>query len=106
MSSNPQSRRRRWTLFAAVVVLAPSLYGFAGKFYELVRVYEGDPSGAFAVTPLCNYLLASLGFLCLMGWATVGGMFRDVEGPKQTMLDNEAVLDAIENRRPTSLGSC
>jgi hypothetical protein len=41
-----------------------------------------------------NYLLASMGFLCLFGWAAMHGMFRDVEQPKVTMLENEARLDA------------
>ena len=52
----------RITLLLAVLVLLPSGYGFAGKFIELVRVYRGESDGAFAVAPMMNYLLASLGF--------------------------------------------
>ena len=49
--------------------------------------------GAFAISPIVNYLLASFGFLLLFGWAALGGMFHDIEQPKYTMLENEARLD-------------
>ncbi|REK10311.1 MAG: cbb3-type cytochrome oxidase assembly protein CcoS [Planctomycetota bacterium] len=42
---------------------------------------------------MLNYLLASLGFLFLFGWAVMSGMFHDIERPKYTMLENEARLD-------------
>ena len=77
----------------ALAVLVPSLYGFGTKFLEFIALYRGDVDGVFAITPILNYLLASLGFLCLFGWAALGGMFHDVERPKQVMLDNEQQLD-------------
>jgi hypothetical protein len=77
----------------ALAVLVPSLYGFGTKFVEFVALYRGDVEGAFAISPILNYLLASLGFLLLFGWAAMRGMFRDVEGPKYVMLENEAALD-------------
>ena len=40
-----------------------------------------------------NYLLASLGFFFLFCWAIGHGMFRDIERPKYTMLENERRLD-------------
>jgi hypothetical protein len=80
----------------ALAVLLPSLYGFGTKFLEFVELYRGDVDGAFAITPIANYLLASLGFLCLFGWAVFHGMFRDIERPKITMLENEAMLDRAE----------
>ena len=58
----------------------------------LVAMY--DPNGAFAVTPIVNYLLAGLGFLCMLGWAACNGMFHDIEQPKRTMLETEQQLDA------------
>jgi len=81
-------------LLMALAVLLPSLYGFGTKFLEFIALFRGDVDGAFAISPVLNYLLASLGFLCLFGWAAMHGMFRDVEGPKVTMLENEARLDA------------
>ncbi len=76
----------------AVGILVPSMYGFVGKFVELIHVYQGEPSGAFAVAPIANYLLASAGFLCMLLWAACNGMFRDIENPKQAMLEREALL--------------
>lgn len=82
----------------AIVILGFCLYGFGTKFYELVKLVTTDEvtatEGVFAVTPIVNYLLASMGFLCLLGWAAAHGMFHDIEQPKQTMLDVEAQLDA------------
>jgi len=85
--------QNRITILLAVLILIPSGYGFVGKFIELVHVYQGDASGAFAVAPIVNYLLASLGFFCLLLWAAGRGMFRDIERPKREMLAREEVLD-------------
>ena len=85
----------------SVVILGFCLYGFGSKFIELVRLVvtdnEAAQEGMFAVAPLMNYLLASAGFLCLLGWAAIHGMFRDIEQPKQTMLEVNAQLDAETN---------
>lgn len=81
------------TIVFAVVILVPSLYGFANKFREFVLLYRGDVDGVFAITPIMNYLLASLGFFFLFFWAISHGMFRDIEAPKYTMLENERHLD-------------
>lgn len=87
-------RRANWTtLVLAVCILLPACFGFGKKFLELLSLV-GDDEGAFAVTPVLNYLLASLGFGFLFLWAMIHGMFRDIEGPSQAMLDNEHVLDA------------
>lgn len=83
----------RITLLLAVLILIPSGYGFVGKFIELIHVYQGEPEGAFAAAPIMNYLLASLGFFCLLLWAAARGMFRDIESPKFEMLAQEEVLD-------------
>lgn len=85
-----------WHVVAAAAILVPSLYGFGSKFVELIRVYQGDADGAFAIAPIVNYLLASAGFLLLFGWAAANGMFRDLERPKLDMLAREAQLDAAE----------
>lgn len=93
-------RRRLILLVLAAVILVPSLFGFGTKFLDFIALYRGDVEGVFAVTPVLNYLLASLGFLCLFGWAVMSGMFRDIERPKYTMLENEALLDRQEARPP------
>ena len=85
----------------AVIILGFCLYGFGSKFVELVRLVASDEDaareGVFAVAPLVNYLLASAGFLCLLGWAAAHGMFHNIEEPKQTMLDVNAKLDADDD---------
>lgn len=89
------ARMRRWVTGAlAVAILIPSLWGFGSKFVEFVAIYRGEADGAFAVSPILNYLFASFGFLCLFGWAAMHGMFRDIESPKYAMLENERRLDA------------
>lgn len=84
------------TLVLAAVILIPSMLGFVTKFIELIAVLRGDPDGVFTLTPIVNYLLASLGFFCLLIWAICRGMFRDVEQPKQAMLERESELEASE----------
>lgn len=99
MTDTPRAARirARVTLILAIAILIPSMYGFAGKLWEFVHIYRGDADGAFAVTPILNYLLASGGFLMLLFWATAHGTFRDIEKPKQSMLDNEALLDGDQS---------
>ncbi len=93
--SGPAKRRMQWVVLAmALAILVPSLYGFGTKFLEFIALYRGDVEGAFAISPIINYLLASLGFLFLFAWAMMHGMFRDIEQPKYTMLENEQRLDA------------
>lgn len=89
-------QNRLWAFVAVTFFLGPAMFGFGTKFYELVRVFQGDASGAFAVTPIVNYLLAGSGFVLLFAWAARNGMLRDIESPKFHMLDNERALDAAE----------
>jgi len=95
-----QTSRWQWrmTVIFAIVILIPSMYGFVGKFVELVHVFRGEPGGAFAIAPMLNYLLASLGFLCMLFWATAKGMFHDLERPKHHMLEQEELLNQGDTR--------
>ena len=86
--------RSTWiTIFFAVPILVFSGLGFAAKFLEFIHTFQGESEGAFAITPMVNYLLASAGFFCLLVWAAVNGMFHDLERPKHTMLDNHEMLE-------------
>ncbi len=86
--SNRANRIRNWvTALLALLILIPSLWGFGSKFLEFIAIYRGEVDGAFAVAPILNYLLASLGFLMLFCWAVFNGMFHDIERPKYTMLE-------------------
>jgi len=77
----------------AVAVVVPAAIGFITKFVYFVRTLHSDSAGSFAIVPMINYLAVAAGFFCLLIWAAYRGMFRDIEGPKFTMLDREDRLD-------------
>jgi hypothetical protein len=81
------------TAVIGIVVLVPSMLGFINKLIEFGHVAQGEPEGMFALTPIVNYVLASMGFFCLLMWAALQGMFRDIEAPKDVMLAREQLLD-------------
>ena len=81
------------TVIFAVPILVFSGMGFVAKFIEFVHTFQGETEGVFAITPMVNYLSASAGFFCLLIWATINGMFHDIEAPKHTMLDQDSALD-------------
>ena len=93
----PQKNARFRTLvvtLCAICILVPSMLGFVAKFAEFINTFRSDAGGgAFAITPITNYLLATFGFFCLFVWATLNGMFFDIEKPKHLMLEQEAGLD-------------
>ncbi len=92
---NASRRKTLVTLAFAVIILVPSMLGFVAKFREFIHTFGSESDGVFAITPMVNYLLASLGFFCMLTWAILNGMFRDLEGPKETMLERERQLDRM-----------
>jgi nitrogen fixation-related uncharacterized protein len=94
MKSRRISHRAAVTITLAVLILIPSMIGFANKFIEFFNVSRESGDGLFAVAPMLNYVLASLGFLLLLIWAATNGMFHDIERPKYSMLENEELLNA------------
>ena len=105
MSDATKPRRRGphlVTIIFAVPILVFSGLGFAAKFLEFINTFRGESEGAFAITPMVNYLLASAGFFCLLVWATMNGMFHDIEQPKRTMLENDDILDRRDAEGATS----
>jgi len=94
-SDSSRSREiARWVTIFFVAVLFPFvLVAFGIKLVEFFNAFKGDSEGAFAITPMVNYLLASLGFLCLLLWSMLNGTFSDMELPKQIMLEREEQLD-------------
>lgn len=89
------------TAILAVLILVPSLWGFGMKLTEFIALVRGDVDGVFAISPVANYLLASIGFFCLLLWATLNGMFRDIEEPKYHMLEQEQQLDEVSGAATT-----
>jgi hypothetical protein len=96
MNTTPNGSNRwqtRTTVALAILILLPSMYGFVGKFIEFIHVFRETPGGQFAVAPILNYLLATMGFFMMLLWASANGMFSDMERPKYTFLENEDRLD-------------
>ena len=54
------------TAIIGVVVLVPSMLGFINKLMEFAHVARGAPEGMFALTPIVNYVLASMGFFVIL----------------------------------------
>ncbi len=96
----PAGRQFLITCILAVIILVPSLWGFGSKFVEFVALFRSSSEGVFAISPIMNYLLAGMGFFCLLCWGMAQGMFTDVERPKYSMLEQEQVLD--EHPHPTA----
>ena len=82
-----------WTWIVGAAVLIPSILGFANKFLDLMIVASGDEEGAFALTPIVNYLLATAGFFCMLMWAVLQGAFHDLNQPSRQMFENELELE-------------
>jgi hypothetical protein len=74
----------------------PAGVGFTVKYLDLLILFGSGEEGAFAVVPIMNYLLSSLGFFMLFFWAVKHGMFREIESTKRAMLETEKALDARE----------
>ncbi len=74
-----------------------------GRHKRLTEDEAAD--GGFAMVPVLNYLLVSIGFFLLFCAAILHGMFRDIEKPKRDMLEKEWVLDEMERAAqvPTAL---
>ena len=79
MDAKPRLDRKMLTvIIMGVIIIVPTMAGFVTKFIEFVHTFRNEAHGTFAITPITNYLLASLGFLCLLVWATMNGMFHDI----------------------------
>ena len=103
-----RANRMHWiTWVFSACVLIPVVLGFANKFLDLILIIQGDEEGAFAATPIMNYLLATAGFFCLLLWTAAQGAFQDLDRPSHEMFENELRLDAAERqaRAPTPTGA-
>jgi hypothetical protein len=92
-TSKPIPRIPLWTWIVGAAVLIPSILGFANKFLDLIIIAQGDEEGAFALTPMINYLLATAGFFCMLMYAVAQGAFHDINAPSHSMFENELELD-------------
>lgn len=92
-----ETRAKRIALWCmALGILIPGGYGFTEKLIQFVRTLHTEEGAGFTIIPISNYFLIAAGMACLLGWAVIHGMFRDVEGPKYKMLEREAELDRLD----------
>jgi hypothetical protein len=87
--SDSKHKTHWMTWVISAMVLIPTILGFGNKFLDLVLVVQGDEEGAFAVTPIVNYLFATAGFLCLLIWTAMQGTFKDLDAPSRKMFEDE-----------------
>lgn len=86
------------TVIFALLILIPCFVAFSNKLREFIMLYRGQVDGVFAISPIVNYLLASLGFFFLFWWGICNGMFSRMEEPKRDFLEQEWKLDAAQAR--------
>ncbi|MFQ5462463.1 MAG: hypothetical protein ACE5E5_07530 [Phycisphaerae bacterium] len=82
----------------AIGIAVPGGYGFIEKFIQFVRVLLADKEGGFTIIPIANYLTVAAGMTCLLVWAILHGMFRDIERPKHLMLEREARIEEQDRK--------
>jgi len=93
------SRGKRNTLLViAAFILIPGAYGFIEKLIQFFRMLGIDRGVDFTLVPITNYLFVAAGMACMLAWAILHGMFRDIEAPKFDMLEQEEALDRSEGR--------
>ncbi len=80
------------------VVLAVAFGGctFVYKLYEFASTAGRAEMPGFALVSIVPYFAATFGFLLLAIWAFLRGHFKDLEGPKYKMLENEKEYDEAE----------
>ncbi len=92
------------TVIFALLILIPCFVAFSNKFREFILLYSGQVDGVFAISPIVNYLLASLGFFFLFWWGICNGMFARMEEPKRDFLVQEWQLDQDQANYETKPG--
>lgn len=101
-----ESRGKTITIgVVALCIMVPGAIGFTHKLVQFVHTLDAAEGGRFTLVPLLNYLIIAFGFLMLLFWGVAHGMFRDIEGPKYTMLEREAALDRRDGREWARGGS-
>ncbi len=99
MKTLHESRGKRIFLIVfALAILAPAGYGFVEKLMLFVLAVKRDLIAGFTIVPVVNYLIVTAGMACLLVWAIINGMFRNIEAPKYHMLEQEEALDERERQ--------
>ena len=94
--TNESRGKRIALLIIAAVILIPGAYGFTEKLIQFFRTLGTDRGADFTLVPISNYLFVAAGMACMLVWAILHGMFRDIEAPKFDMLEQEEALERGE----------
>lgn len=99
MKTIQESRGKRvFLILFALAILGPAGYGFVEKLMLFILAVKRDMIGGFTIVPVVNYLIVTAGMVCLLVWAVANGMFRNIEGPKYQMLEQEEKLEEDERQ--------
>lgn len=99
MKTIQESRGKRiFLILFALAILGPAAYGFVEKLMLFILAVKRDMIGGFTIVPVVNYLIVTAGMVCLLVWAVANGMFRNIEGPKYQMLEQEERLEEEERQ--------
>ncbi len=78
----------------AIGIVVPGGYGFVYKLVQFIKtLFSARVEGGFTIIPIANYLTVAAGMTCLLVWAILHGMFRDIERPKHLMLERDAKIE-------------
>ena len=94
------SRKMRISTLLMLFAIVAGGSGFIYKLIQFTReaLNAGEAQEAsFALVPVVVYVCVAVGFVLLFLWALCRGQFRDIEGPKYDLLEQEAayVRDGI-----------
>ena len=82
-----------WICWFLLFTTAIAGSGFAYKMFQFTKEAAESKEASFAVVPVIVYILVALGFVSLFLWALTRGQFRDIEGPKLRLLEQEEQYD-------------
>ena len=76
-----------WVFSTLLVITAGSAFLMKLIDFYITATREGTAALGSFLVPVMNYLFVAAGFGALFVWAYLRGEFRDVEGPKYKMLE-------------------
>jgi hypothetical protein len=87
-------RLRRFMIGFFLVAMGIAGTGFSIKLVEFADDLTSQKGLAFAGSHLLTYGLVAFGFLALLALCFFAGHFRDIEEPKNDLLEKERLHDA------------
>ena len=93
----PQPRSKTIAVWIiAIGIVTSGGFGLIAKIVEFCYAIRSDADERFMLVSLLCYFFVTAGMVCLIISANTRGMFRKIEEPKYTFLDQEESLDRRE----------